>query len=548
MRSLIHNYKFLIIIMIIGFSLRFFKLSEFPIHLSHDEITQLYDAISIAQTGKDIYGNFLPFIFPSIGDFKPPFYTYATSLMYLLFGSDEIIIRLTGAIFSLLLIPAVYFFTLKLLKNKTIGLFASLFTSIAPFEIFFGRKSFESGAGIFFILIGFTLMFRYFESKKGKWLYLSSVVFSGGMYTYFSHAIIIPLLIACFIVIFRRNFKGKLIQNLRPLALLIFLISPMIFMILSNPAIRYRSQTVFVGQDRSLGALLETGRTNNPLTNFLMQKNITYSYIFDRYLKQFDPVFLFANGLDLTNQGLLDSGPLLLIQLPFLLLGITFIVKKKDLTEEKKFILAWILLGMLPSALTFENYSPHRIVMVFTMFNILCAIGIYYSLELFTKHKEIINAYKIFILFIFLVNMLYFLHIYFVNYAYEKSEKLQYPFKQIAQFVWSEYQNFDSIVFDPQFGDIAPMIGVGGNYYLGYYGNYPPEKFQKEFHKGTNPREVIFDKFSIRQVYWPADKDKKKTLFIVSVWSVPLKDVDQNQIIKRFNFYNGKLAFYAIKL
>ena len=60
----------LLIIVALGSFLRFYKLSYFPIHLNHDEVTQLYDAISIARTGKDIYGNKLPFIFPSVNDFK----------------------------------------------------------------------------------------------------------------------------------------------------------------------------------------------------------------------------------------------------------------------------------------------------------------------------------------------------------------------------------------------------------------------------------------------------------------------------------------------
>ncbi|MCL4417767.1 MAG: hypothetical protein M1365_13945, partial [Actinobacteria bacterium] len=109
--------------------------------------------------------------------------------------------------------------------------------------------------------------------------------------------------------------------------------------------------------------------------------------------------------------------------------------------------------------------------------------------------------------------------------------------------------NFETIIFDPQFGDTAPEIGVGAHYYFAYYGHVNPAKFQKEYHVGTKPREVLFDKFSIRQVYWPEDRNLKNTLVIVSPWSVPESDIkDGSKIIKRFYFYNGKLAFYAIKL
>lgn len=548
MYSLILKRKILIIIILIGAILRLYKLADYPINLSHDEITQLYDAISIAQTGKDIYGNFLPFIFPSVGDFKPPFYTYTVSVFYFLFGWKEIIVRLPASFFGILIIPAIYFFTLKLLKNKTISLAAAFFTAIAPFEIYFSRKSFENGAGILLMLMGFLSLFKYFEHKRSRWMYFSSIIFAAGMYTYFSHAIIIPFLITVFIFVYRHHFSSKFREYLLPILFFITLISPLIFMIFANPGVRFRSQTVFISQDRTLGSLLELGRSNNPVQNFLVQKNTTLSYIFDRYLKQFDPIYLFANGLQLTNQGLLDSGPLLLVQLPFLFLGITFLIKKEGLNKEKKFLTAWVLIGLLPSALTFEPHSPHRVVVVFTMLNVICAVGIYYLFNLLQRYKKYIYLFLALIIIIFGLNITYFLHIYFINYPFEKSVYLQYPFKQVAQFAWAQYPYFESIVFDPQFGDVSPMVGVGGHYYLGFYGHYDPAQFQKEFKIGSNEREVIFDKFSIRQVYWPADKDKKNTLFIVSVWSVPIDTVDQNLILKRFYFYNGKLAFYAIKL
>ncbi len=73
-------------IFLLGAFLRLYRLQDFPVQLNHDEVSQLYDAISIAQTGRDIYGNFLPSIIPSVGDFKSPYYTYITAVFYFIFG------------------------------------------------------------------------------------------------------------------------------------------------------------------------------------------------------------------------------------------------------------------------------------------------------------------------------------------------------------------------------------------------------------------------------------------------------------------------------
>ena len=544
-----HKLLVLLFIILIGAAFRFYKLADFPIQLNHDEVTQLYDAISIAQTGRDIYGNFLPFIFPSIGDFKPPFYTYITSIFFMIFGWSELTIRLPAVTFGLLMIPAVYLFTLKLLKKQNIALLAAFFTSIAPDEIFFSRKSFENGAGIFLMLLGFSCLFYYIEKKRLGWMYLAGGIFAAAMYTYFSHTIIIPLLLVSFCFLFRQHFLAGTKKLLGPILLFIFLVAPLIFLISINSDTRFRTQTVFIRQDVNLGRELALAETGNQIMDLFINNKVFIDYVFNRYLQQFNPGYIFINGLDFTSQGLLGVGPLLLAQLPLLVLGMIYLIRLIGFNQQKKFVLVWIILGMLPSGLTFESHSPHRVVMVFTMLNIISAAGFFWVISFARNYKRFFPFMLGFFALILGFNLIYFINMYFVNYPYEKSQYLQYPFKQVAIYAWSRYQDFDSIVFDPQFGDIEPEIGVGAHYYFAYFGHVPPAIFQKEYHVGDKPREVIFDKFSIRQIYWPSDRQLKNTLVIASPWSVPENDIaDKSKIIKKFFFYNGKLAFYAIKL
>lgn len=540
----------LILIVIFSISLRVWKLPEYPIQLNHDEVSQVYDAISIAQTGKDIYGNFLPTIFPSVNDFKSPFYTYATVLVYLLIGNHEWLIRVVGVIFGILLIPAVFYFTLKLTKQPKMALFSSLFAAISPAEIFFSRKSFENGAGIFFLIVAASFIMKYLENQqKVRWLYLS-VIFSGlGMYTYFSHVIIIPLMTAVFVLLFRKEIKFRYNKFLPAIFLWVIIIIPILLIIWTNPGARFRSQSVFVSQDRDLGELVGITNYRNPITSGVWRLKATVDFSFNRYIEQFDPIFLFGNGLDLTNQGPLNSGPLLFMQLPFILMGIFYLSLRSDLHKSGKLLALWIALGTLPSGLTFEPHSPHRMIIVFTLFNIISGVGAFFIWQKIKGFSGGFRLTSILILTITLmVNLLFFLHIYFVNYPYEKSQYIQYPFKQVAQFAWSQYDNFDQIVFDPLFGEQAPFIGTAAHYYLAYFGNYPPSKFQKQYKIGSKEREVIFDKFSIRKIDWRIDQDSKRTLFIGSSWSLPIDSIDKNKIIHTFYFYNHQPAFYAIQL
>lgn len=528
----------LFLIFLLGAFLRLYRLGDFPVHLNHDEISQLYDAISIAETGRDIYGHFLPFIFPSNNDFKPPFYTYITSLFYFLLGGGELTIRLPGVLFSLLTIPVVYLFVLKLLKKWEIATAAALFTAISPFEIFFSRKSFESGAGILLMLLGFSALLTYIEKEKQRWLFLTATLLGMALYTYFAHAVIIPLLLISFIFIFRNHFLGSVKKNLASLFLFIAISLPLFLMVFTNLDARYRSQTVFITQDVNLGKQIQYGNKYKAILDFS----------FNRYLDQFNFKYIFGNGLDLTNQGPLGIGPLLLIQLPFLLMGVFSLIKLAGFVEQKRFILAWVFLGMLLSGLTFEPHSPHRAIMVFTMLNIISAAGLYYFIAGLGKKTNIKFAANTILILAFAINFTYFIHIYFVNFPFEKSQNLHYPFKQVAQFAWSHYNDFDQIIFDPQFGEIAPVVGTAAHYYLAYYGNYPPGKFQKEYRIGQKPREVLFGKFSIRKVDWREDQNLKNTLIIASTWSLPIESIDKVKKIQTFYFYDNHPAFYAIKL
>lgn len=541
----------LLAITFLGTSLRFYKLDQYPVQLNHDEVTQLYDAISIVKTGKDIYGNFMPIMFKSVGDYKSPFYTYTTSVFYMLFGGGELTIRLPGALFGTLMILAVFWFVLSLFENRKIALFASFFTAIAPFEIFFSRKSFENSAGILLMLVGFSILLMHLKKRLSvRWVYLASLIFSFTVYTYFSHAIILPLILIVFIFIFRKYFFPDWRKYILSLILFIILYLPIIVLTVTNPDLSYRSKTVFIKQDVNLGEQIRFARIGNYFLDNLFENKVFLDFSFTRYLFQFNPIYLFANGLDLTDQGILGSGPLYFFELPFLLLGIIFLLKQKSLSLETKFIFFWIIIGMIPSGLTFESFSPHRVIMVFTMLNIISAVGFYYFMNNTSKLRVFTSKISLAILCLMIfLNFSFFMHVYFINYPNEKSQNIQYPFEQISRFVWEQYNLVDSIVFDPLYGVHAPFIGTGAHYYLAYFGNYPPDKFQREYRDGKRERETIFGKFSIRKLDWRVDQNLKNTIIIASPWSLPIDNINKDKIIKTFKYYNGKKdAFYAIKL
>ncbi len=536
------RYFLLLVIILFGAFLRFFNLKDFPVQLNHDEVSQIYDTASIVTTGKDIYGKFLPFAFFSTGEYKVGHYIYISTIPYLIFGDREFTIRIPAALFGTLTILAVFLFINSLLKNWKLAFLSAALVSITPSEIFYSRKSFEGSIGVCLIFLGLFCLINNLDNLKSKvWGYIGLSFLTLAMYVYTSYTMIVPFLLLLFAMIFRRTIMAYPKKFVYQLLFWAILIIPLIYSTITNSGLRFRAASVLITQDVNLGRQLE-----------LSQNNIkTYiDYIFARFLNQFNPSYLFANGLDFTNQGLIGMGPLLFWQLPLFLIGVVFIIRSNLSSGKKFFIFGLAILPMIPSALTFEPFSPHRAMLSFAVMSIISAFGLYWlvnfvaNLSLFNRAAKTTVFSLMFILFI--LNFAYFIYMYTVNLPYEKSQHIHYPFKQIAQFAWSQYHNFDQIIVDPIYGQSSPVRAVAVHYYLAYYGQYLPSKFQEDLK--IEKSGMSFDKFSIREIDWRQDRFLKNTLIIASPWNVPINDIDKSKIMKRFNFYDGQLAFYAIKL
>ena len=525
------DWFLLIAITVLGLVLRVYKINQYPVHLGHDEISQLYDAISIAQTGKDIYGHRLPFMFDSVNDFKPPFYTYMTVVWYWLLGWQEITIKMTGLVFGTLLIPAVFFFTKELFKKTKMSLVASFITAISPFEIFFSRKSFENQAGIVFIFFGLTAFLRFSRNmSKKRWAVVGMALLGLGMYTYFSHAILIPLLILG-LLFFNKGLLAKIPRT--AWVVLVIIAIPLYWNIFINQKATNRGGAVFITQDRVLGEKMGF------VTSRLGKNLVLFNYVTQRYLAQFRPDYLFGFGLDLTKQNYPDVGLLYPIQLPFILLG---------LYTQPLFLIFIFLVGLLPSGLTFESFSPHRSLIAFTVLNIISAVGLAEALTWVSKRYRFFVLLGVAIPFIY--SFAQFVYVYEFNYPVERSFDLHYPFKQVALLAWAKRDLYNQVIFDPKFGEDAPKIGTAAHYYLGFYGYYSPAEMQTSFRYGSRDREVLFDKFSIRAIDWRQDSQLKKVLLIASPWSLPpIEEVKKTgKVVFEIPFYNGKIAFYGIEL
>src|SRR3989344_2715804 len=108
----------ILIIVLIGFFVRFYKITSSPEGLYIDETSIGYNAYSIITTGRDEHGKFMPLFFEAFGEYKLPLYIYSVAIVQLFIGPIDLSVRLPALIFGTLTIPLIYLFSRELLKNN----------------------------------------------------------------------------------------------------------------------------------------------------------------------------------------------------------------------------------------------------------------------------------------------------------------------------------------------------------------------------------------------------------------------------------------------
>lgn len=118
--------------MFLGVFLRLFHLGQLPVIMHRDELAIAYNAYSILETQRDEWGETLPMVFKSFGDYKLPGLIYSTILGIRLFGLNPFGSRVITAVLASLAIPIMFFFTKELFKSRLTALLSTIF-----FNLFF---------------------------------------------------------------------------------------------------------------------------------------------------------------------------------------------------------------------------------------------------------------------------------------------------------------------------------------------------------------------------------------------------------------------------
>lgn len=541
----------LLVILLISLATRFWNLSRYPVSLSIDEVIIGYDAYSILKTGKDHWGEPFPLAFRSVDDYKAPVLIYLMVPAIKLLGLNEWGIRFTVALFGALTPLVVFFLVEKILGSRTVSFFTAFSLAISPWHIQYSRASFEAILALFFFLAGVTCFLASLE-KRGKWWWLSGILFSLSIYSYHSQRLFTPLFLLLLFFLFKKQIWQFKKKAFLALAISFLLLLPFVFLMVSGKG-QSRAQSVFFTNDYELRVLrldkLQKG-------NFLLAENIlsgslinSLSFWANRYLEYSDSSFLFFKGMNLTHPKFPDVGLMHFFELPFFVGGLVVLVNRLKLEKEKKrLVFLWLILGPLPASLTNNSQHPLRSLTTIPIPQLIAALGFWYFLSWLRRLKIKRICQKLVYLSLSFglgLSLLYYFDLYFVHYPVHYSHYWMYGMKEIAQYVWKNKDKYEQIIVDADFGvEAKDITGIPFAYIL-TYGQEDPRIIQAV--RQNKPEEFGFENFVFRSVYWPEDRKLKKTLLVASFWQLSPEEIPPEKIIEVIPLYNRMPMFYLVE-
>ncbi|MDO8638367.1 MAG: glycosyltransferase family 39 protein [Candidatus Daviesbacteria bacterium] len=410
----------LLIIILLASFLRIYKLDQVPLALNWDEAAFGYNAYTIANWGKDEWGNSFPLVFTSFRDDKHPVIVYITAVLIKVFGLSDYSARLPTALFGVFNVWLIYLLAKQLFKKKSIALFAAFFLAVSPYNIHLSRGLWESNYALFFYMCGLYLFLRALENKP-KLFPISTFSFGLSFFSVHASKIVVP---PTLILLMMLNFK-KVFNNKKYFIITLLSIVILIALTLSDSRIL------------GLSRIEQTRFSNQKIMNTELYKKTHFYYagllevVFIQYKLHFTPEYLFISGDQNPRNSPKKFGEFYPVDAPLLVVGLIYLLMYRS--KITLIILSWLFLSPIPSSLVVGAPSGNRALFMMGSLPLIAALGAGSILSWFKgKLKLVVLVVMIILL---STQVFSFLNYYFNVYPKKDPHDWQYGMKQIVEFV-----------------------------------------------------------------------------------------------------------------
>lgn len=458
----------LLSILILAALIRIIGLESFPVGLSGDEAGQGYSAYSIAKTGKDEWGVFLPLTPRGFGDYKAPLLTYLMIPSVSLFGLNIVSVRLPSAVLGVLTVLAVYFLALEMFKVRQVALWSAFILTINPWHIQLSRTASEGITGVLFFALA--LLFLLKSNTKKRAIIFSAICFGLLFYSYHSFRVFEVLFLWAVIIFLRGKvfIKNKLIFFA---VLLIFLLP----LILNYKTTLARASDVGIFSQKNIEGFY-AGKGVSPIPyslDRLFDNKIWFvtSYIANNYLAYLSSTFLFTGWRSNENYlNFADFGLLYPIEFVFWVVAFYSLIKRKD--ASLRLILLWLVLAPIPGAITTGGPQANRAVTLLPLTALLSGLGIKETLEWLGGRFKILPLKLMVVACVVLaVHLFGFLYFYTIRVPKNPAPSIRGGYPEVFKKALAVQGSYDQIIVSKNF--TVPQV------FVAFFGKVDPIEYQK---------------------------------------------------------------------
>jgi len=393
-------------------------------------------------------------------------------------------------------------------------------TAIAPWDILLSRASVEANMAVFLTTVA-TLCFLK-GLKKNSWLLLLSALFFALTYfTYAGNYIFTTLLVPGLVFLYRKSIPKTKITIL---AFAVFLILSGFIGVITLNANRTKISGIGIfGNPAVVHAQIEIPRTQHPNPGSLEVKLLYNRVVFagetflKNYFNSFSPQFLFETGGTNNDHNILNFGNGYLVEAPFFLLGLIYLVAIMK-GKEKKLILWWVLISPVAAAITKDAPHTTRQLAIFPMFSLVTALGIWY-LCVVCIQKKFVRIIAVFVVVMaFAVNFVIFIDRYYVVFPRNEAANWGNIYRDLnTQLQKPQFKNKQVIISEPSH---SPYI------FLLFYQKYDPASYQKQALRYPLTSDGFlnvkqFGRFTFRDIDWGKDMNSSNTVLVDDYNNVP---------------------------
>jgi hypothetical protein len=389
-----------VVILVLAIFLRFYHLDSVPPSPYWEEAALGYDAYSIAQTGRDHHGQWLPLVaFESFGDWKPGGYIYAAGPFIKVWGLSVWGIRLPAAISGVLIVLGVGELSRVVLRSQLniktkaktklsplmewTPLLSMALASVSPWLIQFSRAAWEVNLATCLILWGVILGLKVVTAQtSNRWILVgSAVLLVLSIYTYHAARIVAPGLgvglLGLWVVnhsgitaFFQKQWRLAIVTGGVALALLLPFIQSLGS---STTSQRFAETSIFYNLD----VIVESNQRVEAAGGTLLSRLLYHRYLlFGRevlvnFLSHLRLDFLFLNGDSNARHSIQFMGQLYHIEALFVLLGLYVLIRNWNRVHA--FLSFWIVLAILPASITLG--APHALRILLMVPVLMCIMS-----------------------------------------------------------------------------------------------------------------------------------------------------------------------------